>query len=455
MKIELFPSLIGCFLLASGAASQAVQLVTNGDFEAQSLTDPEIVATVDGWAETAVEDQIGVFRNDAGFLPPLGNTNLVYMGAGTQIVQTFGVLLQPNTKYTITFDSYMSVGAPTGASINGALCYGTGTGSGSAFAGYIDAADIQLGTSGFSAALANTPLSFTATFTTSASIVGSVNNLGIFINPGILPGAQIFLDNVQVTAEAAVPTNQAELVTNGDFAAGEAIFGGSPTDWNATVGAGGVGQFSPAVPAPLSGQVAYMGAGTQIVQTLGQTLLPDTTYYISFDFIGSVGDFSGTNTFNGFIGYGTGSGATSGFAGFIDGGDLLSGSNAWAPLITTGTQSFNISFATPSVITGSSDNLAIILNPALDNATGFQAYLDNVSVIAATQVTGAPTLSYSRSGNLFTLSWPEDVTGWTLESSTDLGDQDLWDPVPGVVNNSVTLDMTGFPKNFFRLKSNP
>ena len=68
---------------------------------------------------------------------------------------------------------------------------------------------------------------------------------------------------------------------------------------------------------------------------------------------------------------------------------------------------------------------------------------------------GVPTLSYSRSGNLFTLSWPQDVTGWTLESSIDLGINDFWDPVPGVVNNSVTLDMTGFPKNFFRLKSNP
>jgi hypothetical protein len=455
MKIHPIPSLIGCALLASGAVTQAVQLVTNGAFEAQTLIDPEILPTIDGWAETSAPEEIGVFRNDAGFLAPLGNTNLVYMGAGSQILQTLGGTLQPNTKYTITFDCYMSLGAPAGASINGALCYGTGTGTGSGFGGFIDAEDIQLGSSGFSTALANTPTTLTATFTTGASIVGSANNLAIFINPGILPGAQIFLDNVQVTAETAVPTTQAELVTNGDFSAGAAVFGGSPTDWNATIGAAGVGQFSPAVPAPLTGQVAYMGANTQIVHTLGQTLLPDTTYYISFDYQGSVGDFSGTNTFDGFIGYGTGSGATSGFAGFIAGGDLLSGSNVWSPRITTAAQSFNISFTTPSVITGSSDNLAIILNPALDNVTGFQVYLDNVSVIAATQVTGVPTLSYSRSGSNFTLSWPVDVTGWTLESSTDLGIADTWDPVPGVVNNSVTLDMTGFPKNFFRLKSNP
>ena len=71
-----------------------------------------------------------------------------------------------------------------------------------------------------------------------------------------------------------------------------------------------------------------------------------------------------------------------------------------------------------------------------------------------TEPSEPPVLSYSRSGSNFTLSWPTTYTSWILESSIDLGDQDLWDPVPGVVENSVTLDMTGFPKNFFRLKKN-
>ena len=173
----------------------------------------------------------------------------------------------------------------------------------------------------------------------------------------------------------------AQLVTNGDFSAGSAIFGGSPTSWNATVGAAGVGQFSPAVLPPLSGQVAYMGVGTQIIQTFAVSLAANTQYTISFDFQGSVGDFSsGINTFNGFIGYGSGSGGTSGFAGFIAGGDLLSGANAWAPAITTSAQSFSVLFTTPGTITGSVDNLAIILNPDLNNVTGAQTYLDNVSV---------------------------------------------------------------------------
>ena len=173
----------------------------------------------------------------------------------------------------------------------------------------------------------------------------------------------------------------AQLVTNGDFSAGSAIFGGSPTSWNATVGAAGVGQFSPGgVPAPLSGQVAYMGAGTQIIQTFAVSLAANTLYAISFDFVGSVGDFSsGINTFDGFIGYGSGSGGTSGFAGFLAGGDLLSGANAWAPAITNSAQSFNVSFTTPGTITGSIDNLAIILNPVFAVGSS-QAYLDNVSV---------------------------------------------------------------------------
>jgi len=68
--------------------------------------------------------------------------------------------------------------------------------------------------------------------------------------------------------------------------------------------------------------------------------------------------------------------------------------------------------------------------------------------------TAPPVLSYAIQGGNFVLSWPEETTGWTLESSTDLGDSDLWDPVPGVGGNSVSVPMTE-PKNFFRLTKNP
>lgn len=68
-----------------------------------------------------------------------------------------------------------------------------------------------------------------------------------------------------------------------------------------------------------------------------------------------------------------------------------------------------------------------------------------------------PTLSYVLNGNSFTLSWEAGISGWTLESSIDLGSDDEWTPVtnPPVVNNSVTFDITGVPKRFFRLRKDP
>jgi hypothetical protein len=64
-----------------------------------------------------------------------------------------------------------------------------------------------------------------------------------------------------------------------------------------------------------------------------------------------------------------------------------------------------------------------------------------------------PALSCSRSGSYFTLFWPTSYTSWTLESSADLAPAS-WIPVPGVTDNSVTIDMTVVPKKFFRLKKN-
>lgn len=66
-----------------------------------------------------------------------------------------------------------------------------------------------------------------------------------------------------------------------------------------------------------------------------------------------------------------------------------------------------------------------------------------------------PTLTCTQNVGSVTLSWEQNIPGWTLESSTDLGVGDSWDPVPDVINNSVTLPTTGVPKNFFRLKMSP
>lgn len=65
--------------------------------------------------------------------------------------------------------------------------------------------------------------------------------------------------------------------------------------------------------------------------------------------------------------------------------------------------------------------------------------------------TTQPTLSYTNSGGNLTLAWPLNVTGWTLESSTNLSVANSWNPVPGVVSNSVSVPMTS-SQEFFRLK---
>ncbi len=70
--------------------------------------------------------------------------------------------------------------------------------------------------------------------------------------------------------------------------------------------------------------------------------------------------------------------------------------------------------------------------------------------------TSVPTLSYALNGDNITLSWEPEIPGWILESSTDLGVGDDWNPLPDANNdNSVTVPMTGVPKNFFRLRKNP
>jgi hypothetical protein len=142
------------------------------------------------------------------------------------------------------------------------------------------------------------------------------------------------------------------------------------------------------------------------------------------------------------------------------------GSTAYFAALTTTAGSYAYTFSTKSLADGfvagagafdpANTDIAIYLQPS----TGFgvnaaQCYIDNVSVLVAvpSEDADAPVLSITRSGSNVILSWPEDVSGWTLESSTDLGISDLWDPVIGVSNNSVTVPLNG-SKEFFRLKKN-
>jgi hypothetical protein len=65
-------------------------------------------------------------------------------------------------------------------------------------------------------------------------------------------------------------------------------------------------------------------------------------------------------------------------------------------------------------------------------------------------VVTAPKLSISLQGSSVTISWPPDVTGFTLEGADSLP-ASTWTPVPGVQNNTVTITVDG-KDQFFRLR---
>ncbi len=74
--------------------------------------------------------------------------------------------------------------------------------------------------------------------------------------------------------------------------------------------------------------------------------------------------------------------------------------------------------------------------------------IDNLGLYSISDT--PPTLSIAVSGSQITISWPSDATGFTLETSIDLGSA-TWSSVPGVVGNSVTLT-PGSGAHFYRLK---
>ena len=70
----------------------------------------------------------------------------------------------------------------------------------------------------------------------------------------------------------------------------------------------------------------------------------------------------------------------------------------------------------------------------------------------AVQTPGAPTLTITYAANQAVVSWPLSVTGWTLQTNSNLATPANWGNYLGpVVNNSATITgPTG--KVFFRLK---
>jgi hypothetical protein len=66
----------------------------------------------------------------------------------------------------------------------------------------------------------------------------------------------------------------------------------------------------------------------------------------------------------------------------------------------------------------------------------------------ASTITQVP-ITFVRSGGSITLSWPVGASGWALQSAASLSSPS-WQPVSGVVSNSVTVPM-GSGSQFFRL----
>ena len=93
---------------------------------------------------------------------------------------------------------------------------------------------------------------------------------------------------------------------------------------------------------------------------------------------------------------------------------------------------------------GNLDEVAFYSTP-LDAATIWNHFLAMVGA-----KTAAPTLSISRPGTQVTLSWPSELTGFTLEYSDSLPGT-TWAPVDGVVGNSVTVDAS-VGNRFYRLR---
>jgi hypothetical protein len=156
------PSLIALSVLLGGAFSlQAQNLVTNGDFENYALA-----GTPPGW-NTTVGSAAGQFQpgGPPGFPQAPLSGSVAFLQSGTEIFQTFaGIALQPGTKYTVTFDAYISVG-PAPATLTSTLCYGSGSAETSAYNGEILPADVVKGSHRYVATLSHagqrfsTPLS--------------------------------------------------------------------------------------------------------------------------------------------------------------------------------------------------------------------------------------------------------------------------------------------------------
>jgi len=116
---------------------------------------------------------------------------------------------------------------------------------------------------------------------------------------------------------------------------------------------------------------------------------------------------------------------------------------------STGTVTGGIAYSSPATVPSSYTLTGIY--------SGDGTYLSssNSIVVGGGVNTTSTNILTSLSGNQFTLSWPLDHTGWTLQSETNL--MGTWQDVAGSsTTDQVTITVSpAKPTVFYRLKYNP
>jgi hypothetical protein len=115
---------------------------------------------------------------------------------------------------------------------------------------------------------------------------------------------------------------------------------------------------------------------------------------------------------------------------------------------------FETRIDSPPVMAGTSNLVAVEIHQATPDSSdlGF-----DLEVLAAGSVAlPRPSLAIVLMGAEAELSWPGAALGWTLHSSTSLGPDAMWGPVPGSavpLNGRWTMRVTaGATRRFFRLE---
>ena len=312
-------------------------VVVNGDFELPSVP-AATLSNPANWANTAGGNCLYNPHPSIAAISPLNGQIAYFNDVNWQLRQTFpDIILQPNTLYTVTFDSYAQSGA--NLTINAGIYQGNGTGETSNILHTLDSNDVEKFDAGegfwFGAGWAGgcwhhvpprtTPaddpsFSRSFSFVTPPTLTSPrpTENLGVIFWGA---GQQVWLDNVKVEirplADIVPPDNSAEGNFSTNYTFDFPVLGAGGTssaisNWYHGPGTE-IGLHNPAsgLPAPLQGQVIYLNSpgNDSLMQTFdGEKLKGMSLYTVSFDAFASIG---APKTINVELYQGSGSGTTS------------------------------------------------------------------------------------------------------------------------------------------------